>query len=56
MYVCVCVCMCVCVCVCVCITPLSVLWNREEMFYECLWRKMAPQALESILMEASQAE
>ena len=26
------------------------------MFYECLWRKMAPYALEDILMEASQAE
>ena len=29
---------------------------REDMFYERLWKKMAPYALETILMEASQAE
>jgi optic atrophy protein 1 len=28
----------------------------EDMFYERLWKKMAPYALETILMEASQAE
>ena len=44
------------VCVCVCVRMPSVLWCREEMFYECLWRKMSPHALETILMEASQAE
>ena len=54
---CVCVCVCVCaMCVCVCVCVPSLLWCREEMFYECLWRKMAPHALETILMEASQAE
>ena len=41
---------------CGCVRVPSVLLCREEMFYECLWRKMSPHALETILMEASQAE